>query len=711
MKVCILVGRAFLSGSIVMLALSSVTTAEVSESFAGNIILGRPTDRAVTVNVLFPGDHDAVYLEYGDQQGKLRSTTRLRRNIRANVPYEEIISGLEPNRRYHYRVCYRKSGDEVSQASSEHTFHTQRARGSTFTFTVVADSHLFTQKHCDPERYALTLQNARDDHPDFHIDLGDTFRSDTIVKNPGDLTYQRVLEREIAHRPFFGILTHSAPLFLVLGNHDSEYLYYTRPESGMNPNLPVWATNARKALFPNPAPDAFYTGNQTAYPEIDGGLRENYYAWEWGDALFVVLDPYWELSGRGGSGWDPMHGDEQYQWFRDTLQNSDARYKFVFEHHVLGQSRGGVELARNYEWGGHDPKGRNTFEEMRPGWEKPMHDLMAENGVNIYFQGHDHLFARGESDGVTYVTVPMPGAAPDPEDPDFFPGNEDGGNADAYYSSLVLGNSGHIRVRVSPAGVKVDYISVKLPGRDRGANGQVAHTFTIDGWASPLAMVSGASFVDSPAAPDSIISAFGEELTGPDGACEITVTDSRAVARVAESLFTSPRQVNFVIPEGTALGPAVVDIVCGGETVAAGDIVIEPLSPGLFSANGNGSGVAAAIAARLDNDGSPRAWPIFHCESEAGSCVAEPIDLGDGLHPTFLSLYGTGIRYREQLSDVVAQIGAEPAEILYAGPQGTYTGLDQVNLILPATLAGRGEVPVSLTVAGKTANVVTVNVQ
>ena len=45
-------------------------------------------------------------------------------------------------------------------------------------------------------------------------------------------------------------------------------------------------------------------------------------------------------------------GDEQYMWLKDTLEQSEARYKFVFCHHVMGTGRGGIEMAHLYEWGG-----------------------------------------------------------------------------------------------------------------------------------------------------------------------------------------------------------------------------------------------------------------------------------------------------------------------------------------------------------------------
>jgi uncharacterized protein (TIGR03437 family) len=60
---------------------------------------------------------------------------------------------------------------------------------------------------------------------------------------------------------------------------------------------------------------------------------------------------------------------------------------------------------------------------------------------------------------------------------------------------------------------------------------------------------------------------------------------------------------------------------------------------------------------------------------------------------------------------VFAQIGGQPAEVLYAGGQAAYAGLDQVNLRVPRSLAGKGEAPIVLTVDGVAANTVTVMFQ
>jgi hypothetical protein len=175
-------------------------------------------------------------------------------------------------------------------------------------------------------------------------------------------------------------------------------------------------------------------------------------------------------SSAGTRSWGITIGDEQYQWLRTTLQRSKARYKFVFAHHVLGTGRGGVEVSDLYEWGGKDPRGRLQFDGRRPKWELPVHQLMAKTGVTIFFQGHDHLFARQERDGVIYQEVPNPA---DPTYTAF--------NRDAYRSGDIMPNAGHLRVTVSPDAVKVDYVRSWLPNDESGGHktGEVAFSYAV----------------------------------------------------------------------------------------------------------------------------------------------------------------------------------------------------------------------------------------
>jgi len=191
----------------------------------------------------------------------------------------------------------------------------------------------------------------------------------------------------------------------------------------------------------------------------------------WGDALFVTIDPYWHSSQTvdnqyGGDRndkkkrdlWNVTLGDVQYQWFKRTLETSKAKYKFVFTHHVNGTGRGGIELANTYEWGD-----TTQLAAHRSGWTKTIHQLMVDNRVTIFFQGHDHIFVHQELNGVIYQTLPVPA------DPNYALDN-----ADAYKTGDKLPNSGHVRVTVSPNGVTVKYIRSYLNKAD-----EIAFTYTV----------------------------------------------------------------------------------------------------------------------------------------------------------------------------------------------------------------------------------------
>jgi hypothetical protein len=313
------------------------------------------------------------------------------------------------------------------------------------------------------------LLNAASEHPDFYMTIGDDFSVDTLRT----VNAQTVTQRYTLQRPFLGLVGCSSPIFLINGNHEQA----ARSNLDGTPNnVAVWAQNARNLYYPQPAPDSFYTGDTKPVEHI--GLLRDYYAWTWGDALFVVIDPYWHtptpvdniFGGGDKDMWAITLGDVQYQRFKRTLEQSKTKYKFVFAHHVLGTGRGGIENADLYEWGGKNKKGQWEFSQKRPNWELPIHQLMARNGVTIFFQGHDHIFVRQELDGVIYQTLP------EPADPQYMTYN-----GDAYESGVKLPNSGHLRVTVSPDQVKVDYIRSCLPKdeTDQHKNGEAAYSYTV----------------------------------------------------------------------------------------------------------------------------------------------------------------------------------------------------------------------------------------
>ena len=432
-----------------------------------SLILGRPTDKSITINLLFDQNVN-FYIEYGTTSGQYSKSTSTLTTI-ANIPYTLELNDLTFNSKFYYRLRYKLNSVSVFKESSEYTFQTQRDKGSVFAFTVEADEHLYDKKGIR-SMYQVTLNNEALDKPDFMLSLGDIFGDDhnpyTITSNDLDLLHKD-------YRQYLGSICHSIPFYISLGNHEGEndfYLSQTPPN-----NLAIWGTYWRKFYYPNPAPNTFYTGNNDNEP-YGIGSPENYYAWTWGDALFVVLDVYryQNINSDKPQNWDWSLGFKQYSWLKNTLEGSNAKYKFVFAHHIRGQGRGGLTNAKLYEWGGYEADGKTYgFDKNRPGWGKPIHQLFKDNGVSIFFQGHDHLFAHEVLDGIHYQEVPMP------SDSTYMIGKL--ANADAYTSDTLDG-TGHIKVTVSSSCVKVDYIKAYLPkdtldGRHK--NREIGFSYTV----------------------------------------------------------------------------------------------------------------------------------------------------------------------------------------------------------------------------------------
>jgi uncharacterized protein (TIGR03437 family) len=78
--------------------------------------------------------------------------------------------------------------------------------------------------------------------------------------------------------------------------------------------------------------------------------------------------------------------------------------------------------------------------------------------------------------------------------------------------------------------------------------------------------------------------------------------------------------------------------------------------------------------------------------------------MGSDANEVYLVLFGTGLRFRSTLAAVRVSIGGVDAPVEYAGPQHEFSGLDQVNVRVPRSLAGRGAVALQLTVDGMSSN-------
>ncbi len=405
-----------------------------------DVILVRPERNAVTLSVLAYQELDGMIV-YGTQPGAYARETPVQPCAKG-TPTEWVLDSLQAGTRYYYQFRSRAPGSEKFSNAAEESFQTARAPGGSFTFTMTADAHL--DEHTSAAVYGQTLDNIRADRPDFHIDLGNLFMTDKHA------TREEAARQYLAERYYLGRIGGSVPILLALGTHDGESGRYY---DGSAEPLAVWSNRIRKRYFPNPVPDAFYTGNTV--PKPPSGLLQNYYAWEWGDALFVVLDPFANTvpQRNGNDGWAWTLGQAQYRWLDATLGHSRAKFKFVFIHNLLSgdqASRGGVEIAGYGEWGGRNQDGTDGFKQHRPGWELPVHPLLLRHHVAAVFKAHDNFYARQELDGILYLMVPQPS----------FAGNDRIRDLEAYgyKHGTFLGNSGHVRVTVTPEKAVAAYV-------------------------------------------------------------------------------------------------------------------------------------------------------------------------------------------------------------------------------------------------------------
>jgi uncharacterized repeat protein (TIGR02543 family) len=467
-------GCILISGSLLFLISEQLSS---QATFTGTELLGIATDHSITVNIV-PDANIELYYEYGTVSGTYTSQTSSG-TATGGQAYETVITGLQPDTKYYYRMQYRTTspvGDWISRP--EYSFHTQRTSGSTFIFDVASDSHAQYNT-----AYQNTAQNIINDHPDLFFDLGDTYMVDN-KRNQTDVNNGYLAQRSSL---YIGGIGHSIPVYLASGNHENE--------EGWNIDdtpfsIAVGSIIARKLYYPTPTTDGFYSGNDDPLDAIDQStygdqLREDYYAFTWGDALFVVIDPFQYTMnlpyapGAAGEGTDDIQdgdqwswslGKQQFNWFKQTLENSTAKYKFVFCHNMTGgipnltisgvgpgYVRGGAGAAPYFEWGGKNADGTDGFSTHRNPSDfgtTPIHQLMVENGVSAYFHGHDHQYVYEKRDRIVYQEVPSPSMAGSG-----FGGIYSEGDHGDFQTIKMLPSSGHLRITIAPEIATVDYVN------------------------------------------------------------------------------------------------------------------------------------------------------------------------------------------------------------------------------------------------------------
>ena len=260
----------------------------------------------------------------------------------------------------------------------------------------------------------------------------------------------------------------------------------------------------------------------------------------------------------------------------------------------------------------------------------------------------------------------------------------------AVASKLAQGSYTSYLVLTSPAAARV--ITVKLSA----------------GIAQVERVADAAGYTPGNVASNALFSLIGVNL--PTDGANFWLVDEAGVSRPLQAIFAIPSQINFLTPPGLTLGQGAVNLATSTGQSLTVPVHIAPVAPGLFSADASGQGVAVGSVLRVPRQGSPFNVPLASCTKATG-CLAIPVDMGSLGDQVFLTLYGTGIRGRSSLSGVSATVGGSPADVLYAGPQSQFPGIDQVNLRLPSSLAGKGDVTVQLNVDGVAGNAVHLLIQ
>jgi len=412
----------------------------------GAPLVFNPTPHNFAINaVLRSGSPSALRLRVRDESAlewaELGSPTSPAPDIA-----QWTVAGLEPGLRYDYEILPGSGMDggpeqQTLQAIYAGSAVTARAPGAPFTFALLSDTHIQPRDPVPAGNTVgtdffgfdeTTLQAVASDmstsNPDFLINLGDMLDYHLFGFNqpPPDRSWSRLAY--LNYRRLLGDTLGHAAHFPVIGNWDGEDGFFTEEERQRS-------SSQRMVYLPGPDPDTYPQG---------GSANEDYYAFAWGDALFVVLNVMSYTPTQHLLGMDPglpddwTLGPDQRAWLELTLATATSKWRFLFIHHTVGGAAGNANDSAY---------GRGGGQAARVGEQSAIHDMMLKYGVHIFFYGHDHVFTDTTVDGIHYT---LPGSA----------------GAPWKFDTSITGyanywpDSGYGRVMVSQERVQVDFVAV-----------------------------------------------------------------------------------------------------------------------------------------------------------------------------------------------------------------------------------------------------------
>jgi predicted phosphodiesterase len=407
-------------------------------------LLSRPTETSIRITALnskLPAEA-AIELRKDGANRWQRQQSMLK--LASHEMLDWNLTRLSPAARYEYQILMKPGAGGSLQPVASGSFRTQRKRPANYTAVLITDPH--TGSFREGSGPVLTLdkvvQNASRAKAEFVLDLGDNVAW-SGSREYGQKSPDGAVEAYARYRRQIGPLSINSPHFAVIGNWSGE--------SGKFPEKSIEMTSAvRQAFLPGP--------NHLTYPQ-GGSEREDYYAFSWGDALYVILNiqtyskpskpnelPSLRQDVNQITEW--TLGEKQMAWFETTLRKANERFRFVCMHHPAGGNAGDHE---NTLYGRGGARACNTGEQAR------IHALMKKHHVQIFFYGHDHVFVDDVVDGIHYT---LPGSCGAPWK---FTREETG------YERF-WPDSGHAQLDVTPKKATVSFINIE---------GRILHTFSV----------------------------------------------------------------------------------------------------------------------------------------------------------------------------------------------------------------------------------------
>ena len=407
-------------------------------------LLTRPTGTSIRISAVNNDKTGEAAVEL--RKEGLQDWTRPQPAVKA--PVHEFLDwnlkDLSPATRYEYRVLLKQAFDDSFRQVAIGGFRTQRKGSASYTAVLMTDPH--TGSFPPGSGPVLTLdrvvQNATRAKAEFVLDLGDNAAWGGSREYPQQNS-SGALSAYARYRRQIGPLSMNCPHFAILGNWSGE--------SGKFPEKNIQIVAAvRRAILPGP--------NHQTYPQ-GGSEGEDYYAFTWGDALYIMLNIQTYSIPSDPSRFPSVMsdvnrieewtlGEKQMGWFETTLKNATERFRFVCMHHPAGGNAGDA-LNTGYGRGG--ARAANTGEQAR------IQSLMKKHKVQIFFYGHDHVFVDDVVDGIHYT---LPGSCGAPWK---FTKAETG------YERF-WPDSGHAQLDVTPGKATVAFINLE---------GKILHSFSV----------------------------------------------------------------------------------------------------------------------------------------------------------------------------------------------------------------------------------------